>query len=121
VREVLPAVDILVLNAVEAQQLARAGATAGAAAAVLTTLGAEGAMWRQGAEELRLAGHPVAAVDTTAAGDTYLGYFAAGLDRGLPVAQAMRLAGGAAALKVTRAGTAAAIPALDEVEAFLRG
>ena len=58
-------------------------------------------------------------VDTTAAGDTFAGYLVAGLAEGMSPAAAMRLAAGAAALKVTRAGTADAIPARDEVDAFL--
>ena len=61
----------------------------------------------------------VTPVDTTAAGDTFAGYLVAGLAGGLGPEAAMRLASGAAALKVTRAGTADAIPARDEVMRFL--
>ncbi len=122
VREVADHIDILVLNAVEAAQLAAALGVAGDALPVrevLVTHGADGAVWRGDAGIVEVPGIAVTAVDTTGAGDTYLGYFAAGLDADLPVEEAMRLAAGAAALKVTRPGTADAIPARDEVEAFL--
>ncbi|MEL7344791.1 MAG: PfkB family carbohydrate kinase, partial [Pseudomonadota bacterium] len=57
------------------------------------------------------------AVDTTGAGDTFAGFFAAGIDQGMDVAAAMGLATSAAALKVTRPGTADAIPDVSEVRA----
>jgi ribokinase len=57
-------------------------------------------------------------VDTTGAGDTFTGYVLAGLDRGMPMAQAMGLASTAAALMVMRHGTADVIPDLAEVQAF---
>ena len=59
------------------------------------------------------------AVDTTGAGDTFAGYVAASLDAGLSPAEALRRAAAASAVKVTRAGTADAIPDATEVDAFL--
>jgi ribokinase len=61
---------------------------------------------------------PVTPVDTTGAGDTFAGYLAAGLAEGMTPAAAMQLATRAAAIKVTRAGTADAIPARAEVDAL---
>ena len=61
----------------------------------------------------------VKAVDTTGAGDCFIGTLAAALDQGLERSAAMRLASAAAAIQVTRPGTAAAIPTREEVEAFL--
>jgi ribokinase len=58
----------------------------------------------------------VEAVDATGAGDTFAGYLLAGLDRGLPMAQAIGQAQVAAALMVTRPGTADAIPDLKDVQ-----
>ncbi|MBT8475015.1 MAG: ribokinase, partial [Alphaproteobacteria bacterium] len=52
-------------------------------------------------------------------GDTFAGYLAAALDAGLTVKGSMARAAAAAALKVTRPGTADAIPSADEVERFL--
>ena len=54
--------------------------------------------------------------DTTGAGDTFTGYLLAGLDRGMPMEQAIGLAQKAGALMVTRYGTADVIPDLKEVQ-----
>lgn len=126
VRAVLPHVTMLALNAVEAQQLTEAlGLTLDRLPVpeILVTKGAEGAEWRSLAtgERAMHAAAKVSAVDTTGAGDTFTGYFAAALDAGLDPKGALRLASAAAALKVTRAGTADAIPTRDEVDAFQEG
>ena len=54
-------------------------------------------------------------VDTTAAGDTFTGYFVSGIMRGLSVRDAMDLAARAAAITVSRMGAAPSIPALKQV------
>ena len=59
-------------------------------------------------------------VDTTGCGDVFHGAYAAGLAAGLPLAERVRLASAAAALKATRAGGQAGIPTRRTVEAFLR-
>lgn len=123
-RKMLSHVDLLVLNEVEADQLAE---TLGSAiedvpvANMLITLGAQGARWRnhETGEVTEVAAFPVEPVDTAGAGDCFIGYVLAGLDQGLARDEAMRLGTAAAGLKVTRPGTADAIPARDEVEAFL--
>lgn len=124
VRSLLPHVTTLALNAVEADQLCAALDTTLDQIDVpelLVTRGAEGAEWRarDGSRAFAPA-RKVAAVDTTGAGDTFAGYFAAGRDRGMPPADALAWAGAAASLKVTRQGTADAIPTAAEVEAFLK-
>jgi ribokinase len=58
-------------------------------------------------------------VDTTAAGDVFVGYFVAGVARGYRLESALTLAAQAAALSVTRMGAAASIPTFDEVERFI--
>ena len=58
----------------------------------------------------------VQAVDTTAAGDTYTGYFLAGLMEGMPLQACMNLAGRAAAVSVTRPGAAESIPWKKELK-----
>ena len=55
-------------------------------------------------------------VDTTAAGDTYTGYFIAGMMAGMPIQDCMRRASQAAAISVTRLGAADSIPKLSEVQ-----
>ncbi len=59
---------------------------------------------------------PTTRIDTTRAGDTFTGYLIAGLDRGMPIAQAIDLAARAAALMVTRVGTVDVVPDLKELE-----
>ena len=86
---------------------------------VLITLGDKGSLaWcvRNGVTEYcRQNAVPVRAVDTTAAGDTYTGFFIAGLMAGLPLEECMRTASAAASLAVTRFGAADSIPAKEEV------
>lgn len=123
-RKMLPYVDLLVLNEIEAGQLAEALGTPVEEVPVpnmLITLGGRGARWRdQGTGEVtEAAAYPVDPVDTTGAGDCLIGYVLAGLDQGMDRAAALQLGTAAAALKVTRAGTADAIPTRDEVDAFL--
>lgn len=56
----------------------------------------------------------VTAVDTTAAGDTYTGYFVNGITSGKTLREAMKTASAAAAISVTRVGAAPSIPNMDE-------
>ena len=56
------------------------------------------------------------AVDTTAAGDTYTGFFIAGLAAGKPLRECMAQASLAAAVSVTRPGAADSIPRAEELE-----
>lgn len=123
VRAVLENVTILALNAVEADQLCAALGLALDQIDVpelLVTRGAQGADWRSRAGDRAFApARKVTAVDTTGAGDTFAGYFAAGRDKGLSPQQALQWAGAAAALKVTRQGTADAIPTAAEVARFV--
>ena len=87
--------------------------------AILVTKGAAGADYILGDQVLSAPAHPVEAVDTTGAGDTFLGYFLARLDAADGVEAALATAMAAAALQVTRQGAVAAIPNLAEVHDFL--
>ena len=62
----------------------------------------------------------VLAVDTTAAGDTFSGYFLSGVLEGLSLAEALRLATAASALCVQRPGAADSIPTRAEVQQVMR-
>lgn len=122
VEAVLPFLDFLILNEVEAEQLTKATGTAPEhlpVADVVVTLGAKGCRWfdTKNRTTQEFPAQKVTAVDTTGAGDTFTGYLLAGLDQGQSMDQAIKLAGKAAALMVTRLGTADVIPSLDEVEA----
>lgn len=82
---------------------------------ILLTLGAEGLIYRGPSGEIRLKAREVEVVDTTAAGDTLLGYFLAGRNRQLEPRECLELASRAAALCVTRHGAMDSIPRLSEV------
>ena len=121
VQAVLPYLDFLILNAVEAEQLKTATGTGPSdlpVRDVIVTLGADGADWYGPNGKEHFAAIKVDPVDTTGAGDTFTGYVLAGLDRDMPMAQAIGLATKAGALMVTRHGTADVIPGLSEVQAF---
>jgi ribokinase len=124
VEAILPDLDLLVLNEVEADQLldrtGRAVATLGVPD-VIVTLGAEGCLWFRDGRERSFPALSVTPVDTTGAGDAFTGYVLALLDEGRPMPEAIALATRAAALKVTRSGAADAMPTRAEAEAFQGG
>ena len=88
---------------------------------ILLTQGSRGASLWTGSEVIFQPAFPVEAVDTTAAGDCFLGYYAAALAENLPYAAALRLAAAASALSVQRQGAAPSIPLRGEVEDYLKG
>jgi ribokinase len=86
---------------------------------VVVKLGRHGVLLVTPQGDHHVAGFPVTAVDTTAAGDTWNGAFAVALCEGQPLRVAARFANAAAALSVTRKGAQASIPSRDEVAALL--
>ena len=74
-------------------------------------------MYADGKDRFSVPACRVKAVDTTAAGDTFTGYFLAGLLRGDTPRCAMETAAKAAAIAVTRPGAAPSIPRREEVAA----
>lgn len=103
--DALRAVDLLVVNEDEAQAVARwfacpptaAGLHAALGAAVIRTLGHDGSEAATRAGAIRVPAVPITPVDTTAAGDCFVGVLAAGLDRGEALKPAMERASEAAA------------------------
>ena len=126
--QMLDLADLIAVNQVEAEQLASAtGRTLDdlGVPALLVTLGAKGAVYRATVDggdpvQIETPAFPVTPVDTTGAGDTFFGFFLAGLDKGQDIAAALRRAAAAAALQVTRPGAGEAIPSGAEVDAFLK-
>jgi ribokinase len=126
----LRSVDVLVVNETEGAWLAASlGCDATAVslrdrlgrAAVVLTRGGEGAevasrdaTWHEPAQR-------VAAIDTTAAGDCFVGVLAHRLDRGETLAASVRRASIAAALCCTRHGSQGSIPTQMETDAFMPG
>ncbi|MDD1132368.1 ribokinase [Pseudomonas shahriarae] len=108
-------VDSLDSAKVAATHLLKAGA-----GKVIVTLGSQGALFADGQGFEHLLAPKVQAVDTTAAGDTFVGGFAAALASGQSEAEAIRFGQVAAALSVTRAGAQPSIPTLHDVQGFVR-
>lgn len=129
----LELVDIFVVNEIEAAELAgRSQAAAAeadpqevmrelmtrfACAMIVQTLGSKGVLCREGGVVLTCPARRVKAVDTTAAGDTFIGFFLAELARGGQTMQALETGCAASAITVTRPGAADSIPLLSEVRA----
>ena len=83
------------------------------------TLGAKGSVALIADDMYRMDPFEADAVDTTAAGDTYLGALAAQLSQGLDIIDAMKWASAAGALATTRAGAQRSIPTFEEVRRLL--
>ena len=115
----------LLVNEIEAEQLSGSRESDKAwlllhekypSLSLLVTLGSEGSAAYTKRETVYRKAFPVTAVDTTAAGDTFTGYFVAGLMEGRTLRDCMCRAGMAAAISVTRPGAAPSIPGRKEVE-----
>ena len=124
-----PLVDILVLNETEAALFSGLPAVtpgnANEAASlllrrgphhVIVTLGEHGVVWASAAGTRHLPAQKIQAVDTTAAGDTFIGALAALVVEGRSMEEALSHAIRAAAICVTRIGAQASMPSRDEVE-----
>ena len=84
---------------------------------MVLTLGEKGAYCRHGGQTIFQPAFVVKAVDTTAAGDTFTGYFVSGLAAGTPLDKLMRRAARASSIAVGRMGAADSIPLAAEVDA----
>lgn len=139
--DLLRAVDVLVVNTVEAAMIAgrlglggseakgsRAGEASVAVAqtlqgalgvAVVLTLGGQGAFARDGSQEWSVGALDITPVDTVGAGDAFCGYLAAALDAGETLPKALRRASVAAGLACLGEGAQSAIPSAEAVAARL--
>ena len=87
---------------------------------VVLTLGENGSVFRdRDGSVVQAAAYPVRAVDTTAAGDTFTGFFLEAVCRGVPAGDALRRASVAAGIAVSRKGAEPSIPSAEEVETAL--
>ena len=114
--QLLALVDYLVPNETEADRL---GEVTYRGTAIITG-GERGALVLvPGQEQRRVPAIPVAAVDTTGAGDAFCGCLAAGLAEGRSLAEALRRAAAAGACAVMRVGAFASLPTRSDVERML--
>jgi len=88
---------------------------------VVVTLGSKGLFFKNRKDEFWMKAFKVKAVDTTAAGDAFLGALACGLSDDKPIPEALRFANAAGALATTRLGAQPSLPIRKEVENFLKG
>jgi ribokinase len=135
-RELLDLVDILILNETELGLLAKTGLRDSDDHArivdairslqtsqdkiICVTLGKRGVLALVKGEPLIIAGHAVKAVDTTGAGDCFVGAIAAEFGSGKSIGDALAYANMAASICVQRMGAAPSMPTAAEVEAVLR-
>lgn len=121
-------IDLLIVNQHEAAELANTSNLPEIEsyfrqhwphAEVIITLGQQGVVMLRENQRVEVAAFSVDAVDTTAAGDTFIGYFLAAYADHQPAEKALRQACAASALAVTQVGAAQSIPDKDAVERFL--
>lgn len=123
--ELLDCVDLLVANEYEAAELsehaephAAAEILLGQVPAVVITLGAKGCLYAaRGSQTVHFPAPEVTAVDTTGAGDTFVGTLAVALGEGQPVPKAVAWAASAAALCVQKPGASISMPYRSEIDA----
>jgi ribokinase len=136
-RELLDLVDILILNETELGVLTNTELHdtddldrfidaarllgVGANRVVCVTLGKRGVVALVNDAPVTISGRTVKAVDTTGAGDCFVGAVAAVLADGNPIQSALGYANVAASVCVQRMGAAPSMPTIDEVKAVLRG
>lgn len=128
----LDQIDYFILNEIEAMQILEMGKPEEIDgkyiasllherfkdATIVLTLGSEGSVCISDDEYVEQSIYKVKAIDTTAAGDTYTGYFIAGILNGKTIKESMDIASKASAIAVTRQGAAPSIPVLEAVEEY---
>ncbi len=123
VAELIGRIDLLAVNEIEAQETAGlldVDVSEIAVPELLITRGSRGAEFHSHGAVHHHPAFQVDTVDTTGAGDTFLGSFLAGHSRGDEISRSLRYASAASAVQVTQPGAAVAIPDREQVEAFLK-
>ncbi|MDD3036950.1 ribokinase [Bacteroides sp.] len=130
--ELMTAIDILVVNELEASFISRIEYTGNnlediaqtllrsGARNIVITLGSQGVYMKNERETMQLPGYKVKAIDTVAAGDTFCGALAVVCAKKEIDKEALNFANAAAAIAVTRLGAQPSIPTLDEVNTFMQ-
>lgn len=119
-------VEFFIMNELEGKEITGCAAPGDIIAAMrekypeskaVLTLGKDGVVYFDGEQTYTHGIYDVPVVDTTAAGDTFTGYFLASISAGVDAAEALRLASVASSIAVSRKGASPSIPAADEVRA----
>jgi len=120
-------IDLLIVNEVEAMELTGESEQNGVIAAlaefsptsqIVLTLGAAGAVLLHEGDRTQVASPRVDTIDTTGAGDTFVGFYLAGLVAGMSAEGALNRACVAASVAVTREGATPSIPFMAELGEF---
>lgn len=132
-QEIYPKIDYLVPNEVEASilsgvdviDIASAEKAAGilldkGVKTVIITLGADGAFLATGNTRHAIPAMKIEAVDTTGAGDAFIGGFASAVVEGKELETALKFASAAGALAATRVGAQSSLPNRQELELFMK-
>ncbi|MFC4700249.1 ribokinase [Glaciecola siphonariae] len=121
--------SLLIVNEIEAMQLTECDDIEQATNALMTlandlqivlTLGKQGVRYMHKSQNVYVSAYCVDATDTTAAGDTFIGFFLAHFSAQKNIKEALKLACAASAISVTRPGASSSIPSLDEARTFLK-
>lgn len=87
---------------------------------LLLTLGKDGGIYSSKDTEIKFSSFKTHAIDTTGAGDTFLGYFLASISKGADLEKSLNIASLAAGLACSKSGAANSIPSLKEVEEYIK-
>ena len=88
---------------------------------VVITLGSKGLLFKNQDEEIRMKAFKVKVIDTTAAGDAFMGALACGLSQGKSIREVLEFANAAGALATTKLGAQPSLPQKRELDIFLKG
>ena len=119
----LPLTDLLVVNEGEADSLLKylnKDVSALGLPHLIITLGSKGARYIGEEGNFSVLPFEVSPVDTTGAGDTFLGYLLASISQGMSMKHAISYGSAAASLQITKKGALSAIPSLQEVETLIK-
>ena len=117
-------ISCLILNEIEAKEISKCENAQKALTyfkekfpdlKVMLTLGSKGCIYQDEKEQIFCPTFKVDAVDTTGAGDTFTGFFVAGIANGNKIEKILKIASCAAAISVTSEGAAPSIPCMEEV------
>lgn len=131
--EIIPLVDLLILNMTELEslmgnsvnslssaELALKELVSMGVSEIILTLGDKGSIYMNNAgKQIFTPAYKVKAVDTTAAGDTFIGSFASKYMLEIPIEEKLLFSTAAAALTVSRKGAQTSIPTVEEIELFI--